>query len=250
MEETTSTWLMDLKIPRHIAIIMDGNGRWAQKKGAARIYGHRNAITAVRESTEYCAEKGVDYLTLYAFSTENWGRPKFEVEGLMSLLVKTINNELSTLMDNNVSLASIGDTSMLPSQTREKLHQAIEVTSENDGLRLVLALNYSGRWDLENAMKLIAEEVEAGKLSSKDISTEIINSKLSTAGMIEPELIIRTSGEQRISNFYLWQAAYSEFYFTNVLWPDFRKQHMEEALTEYSHRERRFGKTAEQLVSK
>ncbi len=241
---------MSNKIPRHIAIIMDGNGRWAQKKGAARIYGHRNAITAVRECTEFCAEKGIDILTLYAFSTENWGRPKYEVEGLMALLVKTINSELSTLMDNNVKLESIGDVSKLPSTTREKLNQAIEITSENNRLRLVLALNYSGRWDLSMAMKKITSLVKAGKIDPEEINEELIDKNLSTASMVEPELIIRTSGEQRLSNFYLWQAAYSEFYFTDVLWPDYRKQHMEQALQEFANRERRFGKTGEQVVSR
>lgn len=241
---------MEHKLPRHIAIIMDGNGRWAQKKGAARIYGHRNAITAVRECTEYCAEKGIEILTLYAFSTENWGRPKYEVEGLMSLLVKTINNELSTLMDNDVRLESIGDLSKLPALTQKKLEQAKKLTAENSRMRLVLALNYSGRWDLSQAMLKIGKLVKDSKIEPQQINEELIDQHLSTSSMVEPELIIRTSGEQRLSNFYLWQSAYSEFYFTDILWPDFRKGNLDEALSAYANRERRFGKTGEQVVSR
>ncbi len=227
---------------------MDGNGRWAQGKGASRIFGHRNAIKAVRETTEFCAENGVDYLTLYAFSTENWARPKYEVDGLMTLLVATINDELPTLEKNNVKLESIGDISKLPKDAQERLAFAKRETAENKGLTLVLALNYSGRWDLEQAVKKMMADQQAGTLSSEDVDTNTVNSYLATAGMPDPELMIRTSGEMRISNFLLWQLAYTELYFTEVLWPDFRKKHMQAAIDVYNSRERRFGKTSEQIV--
>ncbi|MDH5608097.1 MAG: isoprenyl transferase, partial [Cyclobacteriaceae bacterium] len=227
---TQSTQESNRIIPRHVAVIMDGNGRWAKKKGAARIFGHRNAITAVRETTEFCGENGVGYLTLFAFSTENWGRPKFEVEGLMSLLVSTINDELPTLQKNNVQLHSIGDRSQLPSDTKAKLEQAIEDTAANTGLKLILALNYSGRWDITNAIKNIATDIQQGKLTATDISQDVVDQYLSTNGFPDPELLVRTSGEMRISNFLLWQSAYTELFFTEVLWPDFRKEHMIEAL--------------------
>ncbi len=239
---------LEAKVPRHIAIIMDGNGRWAQQKGAARIFGHRHAITAVRESTEFCAENGIECLTLFAFSTENWARPKFEVEGLMSLLVSTINEELNTLQKNNVRLLSIGDVERLPANARDKLKSAEKSTSSNSGLKLVLALNYSGRWDIENAVKRIAWDVREGILDTTELDGDLINRYLSTKDLPEPELLIRTSGEKRISNFYLWQSAYSELYFTDVLWPDFRKEHMKEAIDEFVKRERRFGMTSEQVI--
>jgi undecaprenyl diphosphate synthase len=237
-----------LNSPDHIAIIMDGNGRWAQKKGAARIFGHKNAIKAVRESTEFCAENSIGYLTLYAFSTENWARPKFEVDGLMSLLVSTIDQELSTLMDNNVRLLSIGDVSKLPKLTQNKLYSAIDQTKDNGGLTLVLALNYSGRWDLAQASKSMSEDVINGNLRIDEINEDTLNHYLSTNGIPDPELLIRTSGEMRISNFLLWQLAYTELYFTDVLWPDFRKKHLKEALDDFVKRERRFGRTSEQLM--
>lgn len=237
------------KYPRHIAVIMDGNGRWAKKKGAARIFGHQNAITAVRETTEFCAEKNIDYLTLFAFSTENWGRPKFEVEGLMTLLVSTINDEIKTLQKNNIRLLSIGDIDRLPSKAANKLKSAQESTAGNTGLKLILALNYSGRWDLANAMKLIAEDARKGRMDPNDVNDEVVSQYLSTKGIPDPELLIRTSGEMRISNFYLWQSAYTELYFTDVLWPDVRKSHIQEALDEYIKRERRFGKISEQVIS-
>ena len=226
---------------------MDGNGRWAKQKGAARIFGHKNAIKAVREVTEGCAELGVDCLTLYAFSTENWARPKAEVSGLMSLLVATIKDELPTLQKNNISLHSIGDRSELPKETRNKLETAIQETSANTGLKLILALNYSGKWDLAQATKAIAVDVKAGSVNPDDIDQSLIAEYLSTSGFPDPELLIRTSGEMRISNFLLWQMAYTEMFFTPVLWPDFRREHLHEAILAYQGRERRFGKISEQV---
>ena len=234
-------------LPKHIAVIMDGNGRWAKQKGAARIFGHKNAIKAVREVTEGCAELGGDCLTLYAFSTENWARPKAEVSGLMSLLVATIKDELPTLQKNNISLHSIGDRSELPKETRAKLESAIQETSTNTGLKLILALNYSGKWDLTQATKAIAVDVKAGTINPEDIDQSVIAGYLSTAGFPDPELLIRTSGEMRISNFLLWQMAYTEMFFTPVLWPDFRREHLFEAILAYQGRERRFGKISEQV---
>tara|TARA_Y100001949_G_scaffold135648_1_gene117153 strand:+ start:27 stop:764 length:738 start_codon:yes stop_codon:yes gene_type:complete len=234
-------------LPKHIAVIMDGNGRWAKQKGAARIFGHKNAIKAVREVTEGCAELGVDCLTLYAFSTENWARPKAEVSGLMSLLVATIKDELPTLQKNNISLHSIGDRSELPKETRNKLETAIQETSANTGLKLILALNYSGKWDLAQATKAIAVDVKAGSVNPDDIDQSLIAEYLSTSGFPDPELLIRTSGEMRISNFLLWQMAYTEMFFTPVLWPDFRREHLHEAILAYQGRERRFGKISEQV---
>ena len=235
-------------LPNHIAIIMDGNGRWAKGKGASRIFGHRNAIRAVRESAEFCAENGVSYLTLYAFSTENWARPKYEVDGLMTLLISTIGTEMSTLNDNNIKLRSIGDSSRLPQDAQNSLNSAIQETASNTGMTLILALNYSGRWDLENAMRLMLEDQEKGILSSKDLNQDLIGNYLSTKGIPDPELMIRTSGEMRISNFLLWQLAYAELYFTDLLWPDFRREHLAKALEVYTKRERRFGKTSEQIA--
>ena len=234
-------------LPRHVAIIMDGNGRWAKKKGAARIFGHRSAIKAVRDSAEFCAEKQIEYLTLYAFSTENWNRPKEEVQGLMSLLVSTIKDELPTLTKNNIKLASIGDVSLLPRKTQESLAKAKEQTANNTGLTLILALNYSGRWDITQAVKKIGESVEKGKLPANLIDENLISTYMDTHGIPDPELLIRTSGEMRVSNFLLWQIAYTELYFLDVLWPDFRKRHLEEACVAFQSRERRFGMTSEQV---
>lgn len=234
-------------LPKHVAVIMDGNGRWAKKKGAARIFGHRNAIKAVREASEGCAELGVECLTLYAFSTENWARPKIEVDGLMSLLVSTINDEYSTLMENNIRLHSIGEINQLPANAREKLLDTQEKTSGNTGLNLILALNYSGRWDILNATKKIGEKVRKGEIISEEMTNEIFQSHLSTASFPDPELLIRTSGEKRISNFLLWQMAYTELFFTDVLWPDFRKKDLHEAIISYQQRERRFGLISEQI---
>jgi undecaprenyl diphosphate synthase len=232
-------------LPNHIAVIMDGNGRWARKKGAARIFGHRNAIQAVTDVTEACGELGIKYLTLYAFSTENWGRPKEEVDALMELLVNTLKKELSNLMENQVRLTTIGDISHLPDQCQRNLQEAIAATRGNTGIRVILALNYSGRWELAKAMRKIAEEVKAGRLDSKNIDEPLIGSYLATAGIPDPELLIRTSGELRVSNFLLWQIAYTELYITKTLWPDFRKEDLYEAIYSYQHRERRFGRVME-----
>lgn len=229
-------------LPRHIAVIMDGNGRWAKKKGAARIFGHRNAIQAVKDVTEGCGELGVKFLTLYAFSTENWGRPKEEVDGLMELLVNTLQKEIHTLHENHVKLQTIGDVSRLPADCQQNLRKAIESTKNNTGLILQLALNYSGRWELVEATKQIAEKVKAGLLHPSEINEEVISAHLKTAGVPDPELLIRTSGELRISNFLLWQIAYTEIFITETLWPDFRKEHLYEAICAYQKRERRFGK--------
>lgn len=234
-------------LPRHIAVIMDGNGRWAKKKGAMRIFGHRNAVQAVRDVTEGCGEIGIKYLTLYAFSTENWSRPKEEVEGLMELLVNTLKQEIKTLMENQVKLITIGDTSNLPEDCQKNLEWAVNTTKNNSGLTLILALSYSGRWEITRALKAIAQEVKSGKLNDNDINEEMISRHLQTAGIPDPELLIRTSGEMRVSNFLLWQIAYSELYLTPTLWPDFRKEHLYEAIWSYQQRERRFGKTSEQL---
>jgi undecaprenyl diphosphate synthase len=235
------------KLPQHIAIIMDGNGRWAQKRGNRRIYGHRNAVAAVRDTVEAAAELGIHYLTLYAFSTENWKRPRTEVDALMSLLVSTMNSETKTLMDNNVRLLSIGNTLALPLNVQRQLQQTIDLTRQNTGLSLVLALSYSSRWEIIKAIQDIAKHIEAGKIRAHNIENSLFEQYLSTAGMPEPELLIRTSGEYRLSNFLLWQIAYTELYFTKTLWPDFRRKHLYEALIDYQRRERRFGKTAEQL---
>ena len=226
---------------------MDGNGRWAKKKGAARIFGHQNAIQAVRETVERCAELKVRYLTLFAFSTENWERPKMEVDALMSLLVSTIKNELPTLMKNNVRLKSIGNTNDLPDKVKKNLEFGLKQTKNNSGLILILALNYSGRWDIQNAIREIALKIEEKELSSGDIRDGLISDYLSTEGIPDPELLIRTSGEQRISNFYLWQSAYTELHYTEVLWPDFRKSDLDKAIDDFQNRERRFGKTSEQV---
>lgn len=236
-------------LPKHVAIIMDGNGRWAKKKGAARVFGHRNAIKAVRDVTEGCAELGVEYLTLYAFSTENWSRPKLEVTALMELLVSTLSSEMKTLMDNSIKLDTIGDTSSLPKKCQRELKEAMEKTSKNSRMTLVLALSYSGRWDMTQATKAIAQDVSNGTLNAENIDQGLIDKYLNTSGIPDPELLIRTSGEQRISNFLLWQMAYTEFFITDTLWPDFRKDHLYEALISFQERERRFGMTSEQLKS-
>lgn len=230
------------RVPQHIAVIMDGNGRWAQRKGAARIFGHRNAIEAVRAVTEGCAELGVRYLTLYAFSTENWGRPKEEVDALMELLINTLKKEVQTLHDNKVRLSTIGDISHLPIDCQRNLAEAKESTRNNTGLNLIIALNYSGRAELVRAMRTLGMEIQAGRLHPEDISEAHIGRALETALIPDPELLIRTSGEMRISNFLLWQIAYTELYITKTLWPDFRKENLYEALCDYQSRERRFGK--------
>ncbi len=229
-------------LPRHIAVIMDGNGRWAKGKGAARIFGHRNAIQAVKDVTEGCGELGVKYLTLYAFSTENWGRPKEEVDALMELLVNTLKKEINTLHENQVKLHTIGDVSHLPKDCQNNLAEAIEATKNNSGLTLQLALNYSGRWEIVEAAKKLAEEVKNGLIQPQEIDEHYFAEHLKTAGVPDPELLIRTSGELRVSNFLLWQIAYTEIFITPTLWPDFRKENLYEAICAYQKRERRFGK--------
>ena len=232
-------------LPSHIAVIMDGNGRWARKKGAARIFGHRNAIQAVTDVTEACGELGIKYLTLYAFSTENWGRPKDEVEGLMELLVNTLKKEIGNLMENKVRLTTLGDLAHLPTTCQRNLQEAKDATTNNTGLHVMLALNYSGRWEIVNAAKKLAEEVRQGKLQPENIDEGKFAKYLETAGIPDPELLIRTSGEMRVSNFLLWQIAYTELYITKTLWPDFRKEDLYEALYAFQQRERRFGKVLE-----
>jgi undecaprenyl diphosphate synthase len=236
-------------LPEHIAVIMDGNGRWAKKKGARRIFGHQNAIQAVRDISEGCAELGVRYLTLYAFSTENWARPKAEVDSLMSLLVNTIHSETETLIKNNIRLTSIGDIQSLPVQCQRELREAIDITAENKGLNLILALSYSGRWDIVQGIRELIHDIKNNRISENDINPELFSHYLSTRGIPDPELLIRTSGEMRISNFLLWQLAYTELYITDTLWPDFRKDHLYEAIVSYQKRERRFGKISEQSNS-
>ncbi len=235
-------------LPQHIAVIMDGNGRWAKQQGAARVFGHRSAIKAVREVTEGCAELGIKYLTLYAFSTENWNRPKYEVDALMTLLVHTIRGEIKTLMDNNVRLATIGHTESLPKDCQRELQEAMRATETNTGLTLILALSYSGRWEILEAVRQLTADIQQGHFQPNDIDEGLFSKYLTTGGIPDPELMIRTSGEMRISNFMLWQLAYSEFYMPDVLWPDFRKPHLWEAILTYQRRERRFGKTSEQVV--
>jgi len=232
-------------LPKHIAVIMDGNGRWAKKKGAARIFGHKNAIQAVKDVTEGCGELGIKYLTLYAFSTENWGRPKDEVNGLMELLVNTLKKEINTLHENQVRLITIGDVSHLPNDCQVNLVEACEATKHNSGLTLLLALNYSGRWEILKAVSSMLRDAKAGLIDEKSVSEEVFSRYLGTAGVPDPELLIRTSGEMRISNFLLWQIAYTELYITPTLWPDFRKEDLYEAICAYQKRERRFGKVME-----
>lgn len=236
------------KLPRHIAIIMDGNGRWAKQHGKPRVFGHRNGVKAVREASEAAAELGIEYLTLYAFSTENWNRPKLEVNALMALLVDTIQKEVNTLNQNDIRLHAIGDISQLPEKSIKALQKGIENTRDNQRMTLTLALNYSAKWEILEATRNLARRAQAGLLNPDDIDQELFSNALSTKGMPDPELLIRTSGENRISNFLLWQIAYAELYFTPVLWPDFTRDHLYQAIIDYQHRERRFGKISEQLV--
>lgn len=235
------------RLPSHIAIIMDGNGRWAREKGEDRLYGHLHGVESVRNVVEGAAELGIKYMTLYAFSTENWDRPKYEVSGLMELLVDTIHKEVPTLNKNNIKLHVIGDIDLLPEAAKVELTEALNETSNNTGLNLVMALSYSSRWEIETAVKKIATDVKEGKLNAEAINQETIQQYLATRNFPDPELMIRTSGEYRISNFLLYQLAYSELYFTNTLWPDFRKENLYEAILDYQGRERRFGKTGEQI---
>lgn len=235
------------RLPKHIAIIMDGNGRWAEEKGQERLYGHFHGVESVRNIVEGCAELGIGYLTLYAFSTENWDRPEQEVEGLMALLVDTIRKEVPTLNKNNIRLHVIGDMQMLPDFAKKALDEALEMTSTNTGLNLVMALSYSSRWELVNAVKQIGMDIQSGKIAPEAITQDTLQQYLSTSKFPDPELMIRTSGEYRISNFLLYQLAYAELYFTNTRWPDFRKEHLYEAILDFQSRERRFGKTGNQV---
>lgn len=235
-------------LPEHIAVIMDGNGRWAKKKGAARIFGHSNAVDAVDAVTEGCAELGVKYLTLYAFSTENWARPKEEVDALMELLVDTLKKQIKRLHENKVRLRTIGETSNLPMKCQKNLEEAIDATKNNTGLTLTIALSYSGRWELVKAMKKIAADVEKGLVDPSNINESLVSSYMETSYMPDPELLIRTSGEMRVSNFLLWQIAYTEIFITSTLWPDFRKEDLYEAICAYQKRERRFGKVLERTA--
>ncbi|MCQ2340908.1 MAG: isoprenyl transferase [Paludibacteraceae bacterium] len=235
------------RIPAHVAIIMDGNGRWAKQHGLQRMFGHKQGVKTVHEITTAAAKLGIQYLTLYAFSTENWNRPKEEVDALMALLVETIKQETPTLMNNNVRLMTIGDLSRLPEVTRQKFEQCLEQTSHNTGLNLVLALSYSSRWEITHAMQQAATDVAQGKRDAASIDEQAVSDYMTTAGMPDPDLLIRTSGEYRISNFLLWQLAYAELYFTDKLWPDFCVEDFYAAIVDYQHRERRFGKTSEQL---
>jgi len=237
------------KLPQHVAIIMDGNGRWATRHGSARITGHEHGVEAVKSTIEGACEVGIKYLTLYAFSTENWARPKDEVDALMRLLVQAINDETSKLKEQNVSLKVIGDLFCLPAEVQEKLNWSIHELENCTGLKLIIALSYSAKWEITEAVKKIAAEVQNGHLKIEDIQKDLISQYLTTSGIPDPELLIRTSGESRISNFLLWQIAYAELYFTPVLWPDFRKEDLFEAVCDFQNRERRFGKTSQQLVS-
>lgn len=234
-------------LPRHVAIIMDGNGRWARQQGQLRTFGHANGVNAVRDTVEGCAELGIGFLTLYAFSTENWNRPQEEVNALMELLVSTINQELPTLLKNNIKLAAIGDIQSLPANCRKELNEAIEQTGKNTGTTLVLALSYSSRWEILNAVRQISADTKEGKIKPEDIDEKVFNSYLNTRNIPDPELLIRTSGEYRISNFLLWQMAYTELYFTPKLWPDFNRNDLYEAILSFQNRERRFGLTSEQI---
>ena len=232
------------RLPRHVAIIMDGNGRWAEKRGGERIFGHRNGVESLRLAVEAAGELGVEYLTVYAFSTENWSRPRAEIEALMALLARTITNETNKLNENNVRLLVIGNITDLPRSVHKQLMESVNFLSENTGLTLVLALSYSGRWEITDAVKRIVSDALSGKLDPNQVDSALVQSYLATAFMPDPELLIRTSGEKRISNFLLWQLAYTELYFSPVLWPDYRKEHFYEAIIDYQRRERRFGKVS------
>ena len=238
------------KLPKHVAVIMDGNGRWAKKHGKNRVYGHKQGAKTVKEIVKISGEIGLEYLTLYAFSMENWNRPKMEVDALMALLVSSINSETKELVKNNVKLLSIGNHEILPKNVRKKLYEAIEATKKNNGLKLVLSLSYSGKWEILEAVKKISKQVKEGNLDIDEINENVFDENLSTKGIPHPELMIRTSGEYRISNFLLWQLAYAEFYFTPKLWPEFTKEDFLEAILDFQKRERRFGKTSEQVKQK
>ncbi|SEA57238.1 undecaprenyl diphosphate synthase [Arachidicoccus rhizosphaerae] len=247
MEKSQQYQIDPQKLPRHVAIIMDGNGRWAQQKGEDRLYGHYHGVQSVRTVTEVATELGIEYLTLYAFSTENWDRPSQEVAGLMQLLIQTVRKEVPDLNKNNVRLHVIGDMEMLPEDARQEMQEALEETAANTGVQLILALSYSSRWELTRAARLIAQDVQAGKLSAEKIGKDTLAQYLTTAPYPDPELMIRTGGENRISNFLLYQLAYAELYFTDIKWPDFNKDAFLEAISAFQMRERRFGKTGEQV---
>ncbi len=236
------------RLPQHIAIIMDGNGRWAKLHGKERLYGHYNGVESVRAVLETSVQLGIKYLTLYTFSTENWNRPKAEVDGLMELLVDNIVKETPTFHKYNIRFLTIGNNSQLPEKAQAKLKECIEDTASNTGLTLILALSYSSRWEITDAVRRIASKVQSGELNVDDINDDVVSDNLTTAGIPDPELLIRTSGELRLSNYLLWQLAYTELYFTDTLWPDFRAESLYEAIIDYQKRERRFGKTSEQLV--
>lgn len=237
------------RLPQHIAVIMDGNGRWAKQRGQNRIFGHRNGVQAVRDTAEACAELGVKHLTVYAFSSENWNRPQMEVSALMTLLLKTLNSELKTLLKNDIRLGAVGDIDSLPKSVAKQLQDAIDKTAHCKRMELILALSYSGKNEITQAARKLALEVKKGNLQPEEITEELIAKNLYTAGRPDPELMIRTSGEKRISNFLLWQLAYAEFYFTEIFWPEFSKEELYKAILEYQNRERRFGKTSEQLTT-
>ena len=236
------------RIPQHVAVIMDGNGRWAKLHGKERLFGHYNGVESVRAVITASVQLGVKYLTLYTFSTENWNRPKAEVDGLMELLVENIVKETPTFHEKNIRFTTIGNNSLLPEKALRKLEECIAETASNSGMTLVLALSYSSRWEITEAVRRIAEKVKNGELNVEDIDDEVVSGNLTTAGIPDPELLIRTSGELRLSNYLLWQMAYTELYFTDTLWPDFREESFYEAIVDYQKRERRFGKTSEQLV--
>ena len=238
------------EIPKHVAIIMDGNGRWAKQRGYIRTRGHEKGVDAVRETVEAATDLGIRFLTMYAFSTENWKRPKYEIDALMQLLVRSINKERKTFQDNNIRLRAIGDLKSLPARSYRELMKAMEETSSNSGLSLILALSYSSRWEIVEAAKVLAGKVKQGLIGLEDISADALTSEMITSGIPDPELLIRTSGEFRVSNFLLWQIAYSELYFTETLWPDFTREEFYKAICEYQGRERRFGLTSEQIKKK
>lgn len=238
------------RVPQHVAIIMDGNGRWAKAKAQRRLYGHQHAIQAVRNAVESAVDLGVKYLTLYTFSTENWNRPQEEVSGLMELIIKAVKEETPLLMKHNVRMLPIGDTSRLPERSLQNLQQCINDTSRNTGLTLIMALSYSSRWEIKEALKAIVRDSQNGNLKAEDVTEETLRSYLATRDFPDPDLLIRTGGEQRTSNFLQWQMAYTEFYFSEVLWPDFEKEHFYEAVRDFQGRQRRFGKTGDQVESK
>jgi undecaprenyl diphosphate synthase len=237
------------RLPKHIAIIMDGNGRWAQQRGEERVFGHNSGVQSVRETAEAAAELGVKFITLFAFSTENWNRPKDEVDALMQLLVVTISNEVKTLNDNNIRLRVIGNIHCLDPQVKKELEEAMEKTSGNTRMDMFLALSYSGRWEIVDAIKKIVIQVKEGKLELEQINEKLVSANMNAPDLPDPELLIRTSGEYRTSNFLMWQTAYTELFFSSKLWPDFRKDDLYEAIIDFQHRERRFGKTNEQIIN-